>query len=283
VRAAPRLGAEQRPLLFAIAMGSNAGSALTLSGNPQNMLVARLSGLSYRGYALEALVPGLIALVATAAALHVLHRRELARAPAAQAIPDGPDEPPLDRGLLGVSLAALAGIVIANVAGASLAGSALAGAAVVLVAARLKAEALLHQVDWSVLLFFAALFVVVAALQKTGLPAAWLEASGAAGGTSILTLILVLAVGSQIVSNVPLILLVSPWIAAQPHPHLAWTMTALTTTLAGNLTLLGSVANILVVERARAHLGFVEYLRVGVPVTLLSMTAALAAYLWLWG
>jgi Na+/H+ antiporter NhaD/arsenite permease-like protein len=279
VRVAAQLGAAQRPLLYAIAMGANAGSALTLSGNPQNMLVAKLSELTYRGYLLEAAAPGLVALVLTAATLHLLHRRELAAAPAEHELPE---EPRLDRPLLVTSLLALGGIVAANVAGASLAGSALVGASVVLIAARLRAESLLHQVDWSVLLFFAGLFVVVAALQRTGLPATWLEATGAASTTSVLALVLVLTIGSQIVSNVPLILLLAPWIAAHPDPGHAWTLTALTTTLAGNLTLLGSVANILVVERARAHLGFFEYLRVGVPVTVVSLGAALAVYLALW-
>jgi Na+/H+ antiporter NhaD/arsenite permease-like protein len=273
-----RLARETRtalhPLLFAVAMGSNAGSALTLSGNPQNMLVARLSDLSYRGYLVEAALPALVALTLTAAALHLIHRRALA-------VPD-PEatlevEPtPIDRKLLAATIVALAGVVAANLAGASLAWSALVGASVVLIAGGVHAERLLARVDWSVIVFFAGLFVVVAALQKTGLPAEWLGALG--GDRSLLVLVIVLAVGSQIVSNVPLILLLAPYIRSFPDPDHAWSVTALVTTLAGNLTLLGSVANIIVMEQARVRLGFWEYLRIGVPVTVVSTAAAVALH-----
>jgi Na+/H+ antiporter NhaD/arsenite permease-like protein len=87
----------------------------------------------------------------------------------------------------------------------------------------------------------------------------------------------VLAVACQIVSNVLVILLAEPWIRTLPEPHLAWVTTALISTLAGNLTLLGSVANIIVVETAGAQreIGFRAYLRVGLPVTLASSIAAL--------
>jgi Na+/H+ antiporter NhaD/arsenite permease-like protein len=145
----------------------------------------------------------------------------------------------------------------------------------VLVAARERAERLLHRVDWSVLLFFAGLFVVVAALRKTALPDAWLAALGPVhdrAGDGLL--VAVLTLGSQIVSNVPLILLLEPWIRSFADSERAWTLTAIVSTLAGNLTLLGSVANIIVLEQARERLGFLQYLRVGVPVTVLSTAAA---------
>ena len=273
VPAVRRLAARERPILLGVAMGSNAGSALTLSGNPQNMLVARLSGLSYGGYLADALVPTIAALGLTALLLHLFFRRELTTPPPHE------DEPevPLDRPLLIATLAALAGVIVANLAGASLAGSAMVGASVVLLAARLRADSLLHKVDWSVLVFFAALFVVVAALQKTGFPADWLAAIGPS--RSIWTLVAVLVVGSQIVSNVPLILLLAPWIRSYPDPVVAWTVTALTTTLSGNLTLLGSVANIIVMERSGVRFGFFEHLKIGAPVTLVTTAAAVGLYL----
>ena len=84
-----------------------------------------------------------------------------------------------------------------------------------------------------------------------------------------------ISLGSQVVSNVPLILLLEPWIRTFPDPEHAWTVTALVSTLAGNLTLLGSVANVIVFEQAKTRVGFVEYLKVGVPVTLVSTGLAL--------
>lgn len=275
-----RRGLPARPFLFAVAMGANAGSALALSGNPQNMLVAKLSGLAYRDYLLSAAVPSTGALLVTAAVLHIVFRADLvAGEQAPSAAP-----PPQDRVLLHGTLVALAAVVVANLLGVSLAFSALAGAAAVLVLARRRAESLLGQVDWSVLLFFSSLFVVVAALQRTGLPAQWLAELAPAAATDNIgrglgVLVAVLLLGSQVVSNVPLILLLEPWIRSLPDASLAWTLTALVSTLAGNLTLLGSVANIIVMERAQERLGFFDYLRVGVLVTVPSTAFAVGALL----
>lgn len=276
-------GLPTRPFLFAVAMGSNAGSALTLAGNPQNMLVAKLSGLAYRDYLAHVAIPATGALLITAALLHVVFRKDLVLgAPSTPVV-----QQPRDVVLVRVALLVLAAVVVANLAGASLALSALAGAAVVLVAARHRAEALLAQVDWSVLLFFSGLFVVVAALQRTGLPASWLatitpaaDAPTSHAGVGVLSVVLLL--GSQVVSNVPLILLLEPWIRGFPDAPFVWTVTALVSTLAGNLTLLGSVANIIVVERARERLGFFEYLKVGLLVTTASTAFALTSLWLLW-
>jgi len=280
LRVARRVRAAEAPLLFAVAMGSNAGSALTLSGNPQNMIVARLSGLGYGTYLARAALPALGALVLTAALLHALHRHALdapETAPETTTTASDDAAPAHDPVLLWVALLSLLGTVVANLAGAPLAWSALVAASVVLVAARARANALLERVDWSVLLFFAGLFVVVAALRKTGLPEEALGALGAPRGMQgEVSLVAVLALGSQVVSNVPLIIVLEPWIRTFPDPTHAWTTTALVATLAGNLTLLGSVANVIVLEQARSPIGFWAYLRVGLPVTAVSMTAALA-------
>ncbi|MBL8683796.1 MAG: arsenic transporter [Myxococcales bacterium] len=275
--AARRIGAPVRPFVFAICMGANAGSALTLSGNPQNMLVARLSSLTYRGYLSRAALPTLAALVVTAAIVHFAHRRELS-VTSPPPVAEREEPAASDRALLWVSIAALVGVIVGNLAGASIAWSALVGASVVILASRTRAEALLHKVEWSVLLFFAGLFVVVAGLRKTGLPAQWLAplAVMAAGGGGSWLLVAVLLVGSQIVSNVPLILLLEPWIRGFGDGDGAWTTTALVSTLAGNFTVLGSVANIIVIEQSKEPIGFWEYLKVGVPVTLASIAVAMA-------
>ena len=272
VQLAKTARAQVKPFLFAVAMGSNAGSALTLAGNPQNMLVGKLSGLTYRGYLGDVALPVLAALVVTAALLHFFFRKELAVETPAD---DVKDETPIDRPLLVACVVGLVGAVVANLLGAPLALSALAAGTVTLIVAGLRAEKLLAMVDWSVLLFFAGLFVLVAALQRTGFPQAWVTSTEGALGHGSLVLTAVLGIGSQIVSNVPLILVLEPWIRSFPDAAHAWTVTALVSTLAGNLTLLGSVANIIVLERAKAKLGFMEYAKVGVPVTLLSTAAAL--------
>jgi Na+/H+ antiporter NhaD/arsenite permease-like protein len=265
-------------------MGSNAGSAMTLAGNPQNMLVARLSGLSYARYALLAAPAGMAALLVTAASLHWMFRRGLA----AEAMMESPPPAPPPSALLVVSLVALLGFTVAALLGTHLPFGAVTAASVALLAAGRRAHELLDRVDWTVLVFFAGLFILVAALRRTGLPdealAALTRVLPPQGAQGKALLIGVLMVGSQIVSNVPLILLLEPWIRGFPDAGQAWVLTALVSTLAGNLTLLGSVANIIVIERAGAQdeVGFRSYTRVGLPVTLLSTAAALLL-LWLLG
>ncbi|WP_438014300.1 SLC13 family permease [Sorangium sp. So ce315] len=284
-RIARRAGLDRVPYLLALAMGANAGSALTLAGNPQNMLVGHLSGISYRAYLLEAGPAALVGLAVTAVTLHLLLRRRLA----APALPPEPEPepappPPGARPSALVPLACVAVVSVLFVLGANLAWTAIGGATAAILLHRRDANGLFDRVSWTVLVFFGALFIVVAGLQKTGMPEQALRAASPflpAGPTmGILGLSIAMLVGCQIVSNVPFILLAESYIQSQPDPHLAWVATALVSTLAGNLTLLGSVANIIVVESvgAEREIGFRAYARVGVPVTLASTAAAL---LWL--
>ncbi|MGK3960814.1 SLC13 family permease [Sorangium sp. So ce118] len=319
-RTARRAGLDRVPYLLALAMGANAGSALTLAGNPQNMLVGHLSGISYRAYLLEAGPAALIGLAVTAVTLHLLLRRRIAaRTPPLDPALDSASQPALDsasrpaldsasqpaldsasrpaldsasrpalppgaRPSALVPIACVAVVSVLFVLGANLAWTAIGGATAAILLHRRDATGLFERVSWTVLVFFGALFIVVAGLQKTGMPEQALRAaspflpSGPALG--IVGLSIAMLVGCQIVSNVPFILLAESYIQSQPDPHLAWIATALVSTLAGNFTLLGSVANIIVVETvgAEREIGFRSYARVGVPVTLASTAAAL---LWL--
>lgn len=279
-RVAKKAGRERVPYLLGLAMGSNAGSALTLAGNPQNMLVAHLSGISYREYVFRAGVPALAALGVTAAVLHFIFRADLAKesAPATSLPP--PHEIHPSRWRLAVALACTAFVSILFLAGANLAWSALGGASLMMLLRGRAPDRLFDAVGWTVLLFFGALFIVVGGLQKTGLLADALSQLEPlfpkTRGGSLAALGASLLVGCQIVSNVPFILLAEPWIRGLPDPHFAWMSTALFSTLAGNLTLIGSVANIIVVETTSAEkeISFFRYLKVGIPVTLLSSLVA---------
>ncbi|HTN90183.1 MAG TPA: SLC13 family permease [Sorangium sp.] len=307
-RTARRAGLDRVPYLLALAMGANAGSALTLAGNPQNMLVGHLSGISYRAYLLEAGPAALVGLAVTAVTLHLLLRRRIAartppRDPASDPASDSalgsasgsapgsasdsasdPAPPPGARPSALVPIACVAVVSVLFVLGANLAWTAVGGATAAILLHRRDATGLFDRVSWTVLVFFGALFIVVAGLQKTGMPEQALRAASPllpSGPTlGIVGLSIAMLVGCQIVSNVPFILLAESYIRSQPDPHLAWVATALVSTLAGNFTLLGSVANIIVVETvgAEREIGFRSYARVGVPVTLASSAAAL---LWL--
>src|SRR5574338_714806 len=165
------------------------------------------------------------------------------------------------------------------VAGLNLAWTALAGAALIMVLARRDTHQVLKLVDWHLLVFFAALFVVVEGLNDTGLPdAIYRHLQPLFGGRPAVqawNLTWFSVAGSNIFSNVPFVLVAGKWILHFADPSLMWQVLALATTFAGNLTIIGSVANMIVVESAREHLeiGFWDSARYGIPITILTTVA----------
>ena len=264
------------PYLLAVAFGANAGSAATPTGNPQNMIVATLSGISYAEFTASLAPAAIVATLAVLGVLLWLFRGALDARPLA---PAQIDAPPVDRALLVKALVALAGVVTGFFAGADLAWTAMAGAAFLLLVGGSAPRVVLERVDGILLLFFAGLFVVVYAVGKTGAADAifagiapfatggpWKEAAVLGTATVIL---------SNVFSNVPFVLLAAHWIPGFRDPTLAWKVLALTSTLAGNLTIVGSVANVIVLELAGRHgrVSFGRFLRYGLPVTALGTVA----------
>ncbi len=270
------------PFLLALAFGSNAGSVATLTGNPQNMIVGTLSGISYGRFAAALALPALASLLLVAALLHLLFRREL---PRRRLTSPHIGRPEVDRRLLAKSLGATALVLLGFAAGLPLAWTALTGAALCMaVSGRAPREALMR-VDWPLLLFFAGLFVVVAGVGRSGAAdrmhegIAPLLGHGATRQTLVFSVFSVAA--SQLVSNVPFVLLAGHWIPRMAEPRLLWLATALAATLAGNLTVVGSVANLIVLELAgdRGRIGFWRFLRYGAVVTAATLAASIALLL----
>lgn len=270
------------PYLLALAFGSNAGSVATLTGNPQNMIVGTLSGISYARFAAVLAAPALASLLIVAALLHLLFRRELPHRRLASACIGRPE---VDRRLLAKSLGATALVIGGFAAGLPLAWTALAGAALcTAVSGRAPREALMR-VDWPLLLFFGGLFVVVAGVGQSGAAdrmhdgIAPLIGQGAVRQAIVFSAFSVVA--SQLVSNVPFVLLAGHWIPRMAEPTLLWLATALAATLAGNLTVVGSVANLIVLELAgeRGRIGFWRFLRYGAVVTASTLVASIAVLL----
>jgi Na+/H+ antiporter NhaD/arsenite permease-like protein len=187
--------------------------------------------------------------------------------------------PKLDRGLFAVVCIVFVSIFACFFAGLNLAWTALGGAALVMVLARRDTHEVLKLVDWHLLVFFAALFVVVEGLSDTGLPDAIYRhlqpMFGAHAAAQAWNLTWFSLAGSNIFSNVPFVLVAGKWIPYFADPALMWRVLALATTFAGNLTIIGSVANMIVVESARQHLeiGFWDYARFGIPITILTTVA----------
>ena len=274
------------PYLLALAMSANLGSVATLVGNPQNMIIGHLSGIPFLRFSASLAPVALAGLVIQYVVLRVGFRRVLGQAviqrPAAQ-------PPPLNRRLLILTLVVLGLVFVGFVAALNLSWTALAGGALVMVLAKRDTHQVLKLVDWNLLVFFAALFIVVEGLSKTGLPDQTYRhvqpLFGFSTASQAWNFAWFSALGSNVFSNVPFVLVAGKWINNFAHPELMWKVMALTTTFAGNLTIVGSVANIIVVESARGQveLGFWDYARYGIPVTILTTAAGMLILLLLHG
>ncbi len=266
------------PFLLALACASNVGSAVTLIGNPQNMLIGQSLGLSFGGYSADAWVPVLLSLAAVWSVIFFIYRRRWEKVTKVPEV----EVPPFDlyqtcKGaliLLGVVWLFLAGSLPREIVALSAAG-------VLLTGRRLASRRFLALVDWPLLVLFIGLFVVNRALESSGLTA---EAITALQGYGIAlehpgVLFGAAAILSNIVSNVPAVMLLLP---AASH-SMSGLVLGLASTFAGNLLIVGSIANIIVVdqaERMNIRISWAEHARVGIPVTLISLGFA---GLWLWG
>jgi Na+/H+ antiporter NhaD/arsenite permease-like protein len=270
------------PYLLALASATNIGGVVTFTGNPQNMIVGEAAaGLpSYAQYLAVSLVPGILCLTANAAVLTFLFRKELPAGPLGER--DAP-RPGFDPVLAAKGVGALVLFAALCLAGVSLSGASITAAALLILTARIPSKRALDHVDWPLLLFFAGLFVVVEGLARTGAlqdlfdHAAPVIARGDAVGDAAFVGVTIL--GSNIVSNVPLVLVAREWIPAMPDPAWHWILLAWASTLAGNLTIFGSVANVIVLETAgpRGEIGFFRFLRYGAVLTIASCIVGFGA------
>ena len=281
------LGVRPLPFLLAVALASNVGSAMTPTGNPQNMLIGVSSGIHFARFVGTLALPSLGGLVIVYGVLAFVHRRDLANA--FSAVADAPAAVPFDRPLVTRALLVFVGALVCWLAGLSLPLVAISAAAVLLaIAQRDPAEAFAN-VEWSLLLFFGALFVVMRGARDLPVVASLTSAAGAQLHGALLHDAVVtsgaMVALSNLVSNVPAVIL---WLPVVPHvaaPAFVWLVMAMSSTFAGNLTLLGSMANLIVAERAEARgerLGFGDYLRAGLPVTVLTLCWGIASVLLVW-
>lgn len=270
------MGVRPIPYLLGLAMGANVGSVLTVTGNPQNMLIGIWSGATFGGFAVRMLPVGVGGLAITYGVLRFAFRAELA-----QPFPVRPEgvSVALDRPLVTKGLVLFGMAVVGWLLGGSLPGVAItAGALMVLVARRDPAYAI-ERVDWDLLLLFASLFVVMRGLVATG-AIAWIDrwaiplTLGATPWRDASIVSAFMVVLSNLISNVPAVVLWRHSVGALPDPAFVWRIVAMSATFAGNLLLIGSVANLIVAEKAQSRgirIGFWEYARVGIPVTILTV------------
>jgi Na+/H+ antiporter NhaD/arsenite permease-like protein len=265
------------PHLLALATASNIGSVATITGNPQNILIASVSHISYVEFLLRLGPVALMGLVADFFILKWIFRKTLYEETTASKEPELPQDAGFRRMLRPLLILLL--VSVAFFAGVNPALGAAAGASLLLVSRHTNARVLFSRVDVSLLIFFIGLFVVLAGGEIVGVNEKLLRMSEHLNLSNTVIFTGVVTLLSNLVSNVPAVLLLKPIVVHQGSTHAAWLLLAMASTLAGNLTITGSVANIIVVESARdeAPVSFWQYLRVGVPVTLVTLVMG-----WVW-
>lgn len=261
------------PHLLGIAMASNIGSASTLLGNPQNILVGSLSGMPFGTYFFTAGPVALIGLLAVYGAISHCCRKELSgifiTPPASQIN--------VHMYLIVKSLIVLSLVLAAYMAGYDLALVSCLGGAALLITRRVKPNKVYASIDFNLLVIFIGLFVVVAGVEKSRLMIFAFDLLSVNGFNSISLFATTTLVLSNIVSNVPAVLLLKFFIPGQ-NPLYWWKALALFSTLAGNLTISGSVANLIVVEiakRENINITAWDYLKAGFPLTILTTMVGL--------
>ena len=295
-----RAGRDPIPYLMALATAANIGSAATIIGNPQNMLIGESGKLSFAGYTLAVFPLILASLILNVLAVALVYRHRIfspAKATAsgtagttnaAMVMDDPPEAPSLQAQAPAVQWAMvvkcllimamlLVALIFGNFFSLPRPIAALAAAGLVLVSRKTRPRDLFAMVDWNLILLFIGLFIVIGNAQVHQLlqPAMHaLKVHGinlqSRGPLAAVTLVL-----SNIVSNVPAVLLLKPAIAA--HATTLWYLLAVVSTFAGNLTLMGSIANLIVAEqsgRYAVRLSFGEYLKVGLPLALATTAMA---------
>ena len=276
LRVAQQMGRSPLPLLLGLATASNIGSAASITGNPQNILIGSLSGIGYIQFLARLGPVALAGLFLDWAILAWITRRSESydrRIPAETPPNTAPDA------RLGWPLGVFVLVLIAFFAGVHPPLAAAGGAALMLIGKNIDRQKVFEEVDWSLLVLFTGLFLTVGGAERAGVVDDLLRITRHWNLQQPLVLTVLVAALSNIVSNVPAVMLVKNIVPAMHDPRSAWLLVSLSSTLAGNLTITGSVANMIVVERTRGTLSitFWEYLKVGVPVTLSTLTLG-----WLW-
>ncbi len=280
---AAQLGANPMPYLLALATASNIGSVMTVTGNPQNMLIGIYSKMHYLAFFSSLFPVSLVGLCVSIAVIAFVYRHDLGKTRFDQR----PEMPAyrVDRPLLIKSLVVCGGVLVAFSLGYPYSLSAAAGAVVLMLIGGTRTESVLEGVDWTLLLFFSGLFIVMHGVEVSGLASEMIgKAEGLAGSSpagKIAGLSFVAALLSNVVSNVPAVMLLKPLAQSLGSDRFVWLTLAMSSTLAGNFTLIGSVANLIVAQQARkrVEIGFLEYFRVGALITVFTIAAGVLVLL----
>lgn len=275
-----RLDAPPIPYLIALATSANIGSVMSVTGNPQNAVVGISAHLSFLGFLAHLAPVSLVGLALNIGLLVLFFHRDVLYHPLVARAPS--IEFRLHRTLLIKCMIAASLVIIFWIFGYSFPLVAISVGAFILVIGRVSAERIYRHIDWELLLFFASLFVLIRGFEASGavnyLLAQFHHALEGSVNTQLFAVSGVMLILSNLVSNVPAVLLFRPLVPSFPNSRIIWLALASTSTLAGNATPISSVANLIVLQQAgrRVRISFWEFVRVGVVVTLLTTFVAVA-------
>jgi len=263
------------PYLIAEIMASNVGSAMTITGNPQNILIGMQSGISYSKFLFHLLPVSFLGMILIVLLTKIFFKKEFKNGD--QLVFEG-NKFNYNFHSMKFSVPIFLGIIILfffhHTLDLSIPLIALAGASLILILGKIKPSKVIKEVDWVLLLFFAGLFIVVQGIEKVGVLDQFINntsiSNNLEGIVSLHALSLVL---SQIVSNVPYTILMLP-ILKSASSDLLWLSLASAATLAGNATIIGAVANLIVIEVAKKYdieIGFWQFFKVGFLITVITL------------
>ena len=269
------------PYLLALAMASNIGSAATIIGNPQNMIIGQMANLNFWLFTLWSLIPVLLSLVASYGLILLIYGKKLQSSYKSVIYELGESWPPYDshqtkKGIIAVSLILILFLfpIPREIVAICIAGW-------LLLSRRMKTRSILGLVDWHLITLFCSLFILIAAIEKYQVPQdilLFLEKYGFKIEPFSLSIISVVL--SNLTSNVPAVMLLTKFL--DPGQTILWYVLALSSTFAGNLITLGSIANLIVIEEAAVFgikISFWEHAKVGIPETIISLIILI---LWTW-
>ena len=236
------------------------------------MIIGSFSHIPYGTFAAALWPVALVGLLVTTALIALAYRREFLVRVRLPKLAPRPTR--YHRLLAAKAVLVTLGMMVLFFAGEPVAKVAIVGGALLLVTRKVKADKVYCEIDWPLLLMFVGLFIVVSGLETTVLTPDLVEKLGRLDLGSAPVLTAITAGLSNLVSNVPAVLVLRPFVDGLSDPKRAWLIVATASTLAGNLTLVGSVANLIVAERARAQgvdIDFWTYFKVGAPLTLLTI------------
>ena len=280
-----KAGEQPAPYLIALIIGVNLGSAATALGSPQTMFVVSLSGMGFWEYSSKMLVISTIGVVIAVLWLMLIYGRKMRGKSFGYRL-----DSIVSHGLnfTGIfSVAVSVAVVIAMLLGAPMPVAAMAGAALLIAVNPQPPRDVLSIVDWPLVIFIGSLFVIVGAAAESGL-GGWLAGSMLPflqtefrAGTAIIAAVMTAL--TALFSGVPAAALISPVFEGLETPKALWFAIAVATTFAGNISLYGSMSNLSIIEKAQAHrgvkIGFAEFMRAGLPISLLTLAAGIEVLL----